>query len=129
MYSSFEGGLIYEIENNGLTAHLVHDKKNNYISVCGERCELDEEKSNNGKAVCKLPKIHSTLTMPVDDSKLPIEAHWSGLYFGTGKSYQNAFDRRTGTGTNDNTANCHVGMKFQHGYIGELYRVNMYLMN
>ena len=54
---SFAGGCNLEVYGEGLSSLLKNDTKNNFISVCDEKCEFDENLSDASKVVCKLPKM------------------------------------------------------------------------
>jgi len=48
-------------------------------------------------------------------------------YFGSMTNFMAAFDNDNGKGTNDNTANCHLGMSFNPGFVGVLTQVKFFL--
>jgi hypothetical protein len=54
---SFAGGCMLEVTAASLSSMLKNDTKNNYITVCDEKCEFNETLSDATKSVCKLPKI------------------------------------------------------------------------
>jgi len=54
---SFAGGCMLEVAAEGLSSILNSDSKNNYITVCDEKCEFNETLSDGSKSVCKMPKI------------------------------------------------------------------------
>jgi hypothetical protein len=52
---SFAGGCQYEVTANGLATMFKNDSSSNYISICDEICEFNEEDSTSSVTKCKLP--------------------------------------------------------------------------
>lgn len=68
--SSFNGGLKYTVQSDGLYATLK--KADNELRVCGSVCELVEADSNASQAVCTVPALattHSVSTYQIESSK------------------------------------------------------------
>jgi hypothetical protein len=68
--------------------------------------------------VCRVPSIATTYSVANFLVSKPSEDLRTGIYFGSGSNYAKAFDDDNGSGTDDNTAKCHVGMKFSEGFKG-----------
>lgn len=126
---SFAGGCPYEITNQGLTSKLLQDSTNNFIEVCSEKCVMDSKLSTATKAVCRVPMLATAYSIGNFLVSAPTEDLRSGIYFGSSANYAKAFDDNLGAGTDDLAANCHVGMKFNEGFVGQISQVKFYLKN
>jgi hypothetical protein len=68
---------------------LKSDTKNNYIQVCDEQCEFDDELSDATKAVCKLPKVSTVFS----NQEFNIDVSHDDLRFR--KTFGNLIDTET----------------------------------
>jgi hypothetical protein len=71
---------------------IMNDPENNYISVCDDSCEFDEDQSDSSKVVCTLPKlstIYSNENFAIETESEDLD---SGKYFGTAEDNYRAFD-------------------------------------
>lgn len=125
---SFAGGCLLDIQTNGVSSKLAAKPKDNYITVCGERCEFSET-STSSSSQCRVPGMPTSFSNSNFGILTESEDLKSGNYFGSNANYLLAFDDNNGVGPNDNSASCHIGMKFNPGFVGILSQVKFFLNN
>ena len=118
---SFAGGCTYEVSvNSGLASLFKHKPDGNYIQVCETPCEYLESESTSSAVKCKLPAL-STSWSNSNFAIAPVQTNLSsGVYFGTGETYELAFDGFLSTKNEDTSGTCNLGMEFRAGYVGML---------
>lgn len=103
----------------GVQTLLRANPKENYISVCEQRCEFDDAASSAGDIRCKLPSVPTTYSNNnFQIGKVDRELN-SGNYFGASDA-NIAFDGSVFTRVNENSNNCQIGMAFKENYVGSL---------
>jgi hypothetical protein len=122
---SFAGGCLYEVSASGLASQLKHNPEENFVSVCGKKCEYDDAASSDSIAACRVPPV-STL---YSDTTFGIQSSRALYGFVTGSSGQidKAFDKDLSTINEDYAANCYVAVEFKTGHVGVLDKVKYYL--
>lgn len=124
---SFAGGCLYEIAGKGVSSKLAMKPKDNFVEVCGEPCLFDAKESTATSAKCRLPPMPTSYANTNFGISTQSEDLKSGIYFGTGANYANAFDNHLGTTNDDTAASCNIGMKYKPGFVAQISQVKFYL--
>ena len=122
---SFAGGCSYEVTSNGLASLLKSDSSNNFVEICGSKCEFNDEASSDSLISCKLPLLSTSYSNTNFGIATP--SVLSGEAFGTGENPEIVFDGEWTVTHNPGTHTCHVGMKFKEGYVGILDQMKFFM--
>jgi len=114
---SFAGGCQMDVMAEGLTT-MLKASKNNYISVCGQKCDLMDNQSDLSKSSCAVPAIstlYSNLEFGIAES---VEDLKTSIYTGTNANSKAAFDNNNLNNAGDTSTLCTIGTSFSTGHIG-----------
>lgn len=123
---SFAGGCLLSVQTQGVSSRLVSDPESNFITVCGEKCQVSETSSPTSTK-CTLPQMPTSYANTNFGIVQESEDLRSDRFFGSNANYLKAFDDNNGEGPGDFTSNCHIGMEFNQGFVGILSQVKFFL--
>jgi len=125
---SFAGGCPFLINAAGLASKMKSKPDQNYVTICGNKCEFSDAESSAQQAVCKLPYLSTSKS--ISSFKIQQSTNlYSGKYVFTGSEdyAKNLFDKNNMNYNEDTRAPCHAGMEFREGYVGILSKVRFFL--
>ena len=99
---------------------MKHDSSLNYISVCDEKCIIDETQSSSSVATCKVPAISTIYSNANFKISTESENLKAGNFFGTATDFELAFDDKMLETPSDSSSTCNLGMQFKEGHVGLL---------
>lgn len=110
MDCSFAGGCQIEITAPGLKETLYSNPEENYITICGNNCELDVDSSTGSIAYCNVPTLLTDYS--VSNFNLGADGKLSGTMFSSGDATELAklTDDNTMNSYTDASNPCHFGM-------------------
>lgn len=99
----------------------MNDTKNNYITVCDEKCEFVKDLSDASKAVCKLPKVSTVYSNSAFKIETPHDDLRFRKTFGNLVNTELVFDNHlTVTPSISGQRECFVGGSFKANHVGML---------
>ena len=125
---SYQGGCPYTVTGAGLTASLL-DSEENYIDVCGNRCEIDSTSSNADSATCKLPYVstaYSASNFEIVTQGMIHDGTWTGT--ASDEELAKLIDQKNMIDMIDETStDCYFQIQYKENHVGVLDEVKFFV--
>jgi len=115
------------VTSKGLAGMIRDDSENNYVTVCGEKCEMVEADSSGSAVSCKIPELSTIYSNENFAIATESEDLDSGYYFGTSDDKSTAFDGNLLVSPVDLNDKCILGMGFKENHVAMISQVKFFM--
>ena len=124
----YGGGLEYTVTKDNIYATLLEEI--NDISVCGNPCELDHDKSNAQQAVCTVASLSTTYSVAEYDIQSPhiLTGNFtSQLDWETDEEIKKVYDGKPTTRYGNTASDCYLQLELKDEHVGVLDSAKIFI--